>query len=307
MIRLQGIKKSIQGKLILDTIDFRLLPCQIVGFLGPNGAGKTTTFRIITQYLLPDKGHVFIQDLDTTLYPLQTRQMVGYLPENPCMYPEMTVRDYLIFIAKIKHIKPNQLKTHYPAIIAKTNLQVVEDQIICRLSKGYRKRVALAQALLGHPPVLILDEPFTGLDSFQMADTRNLIRELASNQTILLSSHLLAEVDQLCTHLIFIDKGRIITSGPTCQISTLFMQSLKFKLTITPLTPDIITQLQSHPQILKLDILSAHEPAQIELETAKKETIQQEIAQIIQSHQALIIEFVPVTNRLEDTYLQLLR
>ncbi|MBP7462500.1 MAG: ATP-binding cassette domain-containing protein, partial [Candidatus Delongbacteria bacterium] len=188
-----------------------------------------------------------------------------------------------------------------------TNLSTSQHQVINRLSKGYRKRVALAQALLGDPKILILDEPFSGMDSFQMSDTRRLIRELAGDRIILLSSHILAEVDQLCSHLIIIDKGRIIADGSSETVIQRFLQTIKFRLTLSPLSSELIECLKHHPQIIRIDRIGESEGNQIEIETLNQNNIQQEIARIIQTHHAMVIEFIPVSNRLEDMYLQVIK
>jgi ABC-2 type transport system ATP-binding protein len=197
-------RKGIQG------ISFEVQPGEIMGLLGPNGAGKTTTMRLITGYLYPSDGSIEVGGYDTLDNPLAVRRQIGYLPENPPLYQEMTVRGYLEFVARLKGVTKNNFKAEIIRSLELTGLEKVERQLIGSLSKGYKQRVGLAQALLNSPPVLILDEPTTGLDPKQIIEIRNLIKNLAQKHTVILSSHILPEVNMICGRVAIIDQGKLI-------------------------------------------------------------------------------------------------
>ncbi len=208
MIEAEGLTKIYGNQVVaIEEVTFRVERGQIVGFLGPNGAGKTTTMRILTGYMPPTRGRARIAGYDTVLQSLEARRHIGYLPETVPLYPEMRVRAYLSFMAEIRGV-PNR-KAAVERAMALTGLEGQADALIGKLSKGYRQRVGLAQAILHNPDVLILDEPTIGLDPRQVREVRDLIRELGKTHTILLSTHILAEVQQICDRVLIIHRGRI--------------------------------------------------------------------------------------------------
>jgi len=191
-------------------MSFRVEKGEILGFLGPNGAGKTTTMRIITGYMPSTDGTVKVDGFDVADQPLEVRRRIGYLPENPPLYTEMTVKGYLQFVAKLKGVTGARVQDDVNRAMDKVNITDVQDRIIAKLSKGYKQRVGIAQALLNDPPVLILDEPTIGLDPKQIQEVRELIKSLAGNHTVVLSTHILPEVEQTCHRVIIIDRGKIV-------------------------------------------------------------------------------------------------
>jgi ABC-2 type transport system ATP-binding protein len=201
------------GRRAVDDISFRVDKGEVLGFLGPNGAGKTTTMRILTCYMPSTEGTARIAGYDVFDQSVEVRKRIGYLPENPPLYPEMTVKSYLGFVAKIKGAPSNQRKSQVDDVIGKCNLGDVQSRIIGKLSKGYKQRVGLAQALLNNPEVLILDEPTLGLDPKQIHEVRSLIKGLASNHTVILSTHILPEVSMTCNRVVVINKGKVVASG----------------------------------------------------------------------------------------------
>jgi ABC-2 type transport system ATP-binding protein len=208
MIEVEGLTKIYGNQVVaIEDVTFRVERGQIVGFLGPNGAGKTTTMRILTGYMPPTRGRARIAGYDTVLQSLEARRHIGYLPETVPLYPEMSVRAYLGFMAEIRGV-PNR-KAAVERAMALTGLEDRADALIGKLSKGYRQRVGLAQAILHNPDVLILDEPTIGLDPRQVREVRELIQELGKTHTILLSTHILAEVQQICNRVLIIHRGRI--------------------------------------------------------------------------------------------------
>jgi ABC-2 type transport system ATP-binding protein len=210
VIEVEHLSKVFNGRKVVDNISFKVSKGEVLGFLGPNGAGKTTTMRILTCYMPSTEGTARIAGYDVFEESIQVRKRIGYLPETPPLYPEMTVESYLNFVAKIKGARSNQRKTQVDEAIGKCNLGDVRKRIIGKLSKGYKQRVGLAQALLNNPEVLILDEPTLGLDPKQIHEVRSLIKNLGASHTVILSTHILPEVSMTCNRVVIINKGRVI-------------------------------------------------------------------------------------------------
>ena len=212
MIQVEGVTKRYGPKTAVSNISFEVERGEIVGFLGPNGAGKTTTMRILTGFLPPTLGAASVAGFDVGENPIEVKRRTGYLPETPPLYPEMEVGDYLRFVAAIKRIPKKEIPRRVDAVLERTSTGAVRDLLVGKLSKGYRQRVGLAQALIHCPEVLVLDEPTSGLDPKQIIDVRGLIRSLAGEHTILLSTHILPEVAGTCGRVIIINEGRIEAS-----------------------------------------------------------------------------------------------
>lgn len=210
MIEVEHVSKAFNGRKAVDDVSFKVEKGEVLGFLGPNGAGKTTTMRILTCYMPATEGTARIAGYDVFEESVEVRKRIGYLPENPPIYPEMTVDSYLNFVARIKGTRSNQRKTQVAESIEKCNLGDVRNRIIGKLSKGYKQRVGLAQALLNNPEVLILDEPTIGLDPKQIHEVRDLIKGLASSHTVILSTHILPEVSMTCNRVVIINKGKLV-------------------------------------------------------------------------------------------------
>ncbi len=214
MITVQNVSKSFAKIPILKNISFEIVKGEIIGFLGPNGAGKTTLMRILTSYLPPDKGKIVVAGYDLAKDSLGARKRLGYLPENPPLYPEMTVRHYLKFAARLKDIEYRQINHRVDEILEKCTIADVQHQNIGTLSKGYKQRVGIAQAIIHDPEVLILDEPTVGLDPLQIIQVRQLIKNLEYKRTVILSTHILAEIEQIAKRVIIIKNGEIVADQP---------------------------------------------------------------------------------------------
>ncbi len=212
MITVNGLTKRYARTIAVDHISFEVQKGQIVGFLGPNGAGKTTTMRILTCFLPPSAGTATVAGFDVLEQPLEVKKRIGYLPETPPLYPEMEVREYLTFVGKLKGMSGPTLAHRVHEVSERCSIADVENKLLGKLSKGYRQRVGLAQAIIHNPDVLILDEPTAGLDPKQINDTRELIRSLAGDHTIILSTHILPEVEQTCQQVIIINKGKLVAT-----------------------------------------------------------------------------------------------
>jgi len=212
MITVKDLTKRYARTVAVDQISFAVEKGQIVGFLGPNGAGKTTTMRMLTCFLPPSSGTATVAGFDVLEQPLEVKRRIGYLPETPPLYPEMETTEYLTFVGKLKGLSGSQLKQRVDFVCERCAISDVKKKILGKLSKGYRQRVGLAQAIIHNPDVLILDEPTAGLDPKQINETRDLIKGLAGDHTIILSTHILPEVEQTCQQVIIINKGKLVAT-----------------------------------------------------------------------------------------------
>ncbi len=225
MIEAKGLTKRYGDLVAVEDVSFSLARGEVVGFLGPNGAGKTTTIRMLTGFLPPTDGTAVIAGHDIFEDPIAARRAIGYLPETPPLYPEMTVGSFLAYVAKIKDVPRVERRAAVDRALERTALTDVSRQVIGTLSKGFRQRVGLAQAIVHNPPVLILDEPTAGLDPLQIREIRALITELTSpsqgdtQQTVILSTHILAEVDAICRRVILLNQGRKVVDAPLAELT----------------------------------------------------------------------------------------
>lgn len=212
MIQVEGLSKRYARHVAVNNISFSVNKGDIVGFLGPNGAGKTTTMRILTCFMPPTEGRATVANFDVFEQPFEVKKHIGYLPEAPPVYPEMTVAGYLAFVARLKNVPSGEMSSRIDQVMERCAIADVKSRLIGKLSKGYRQRVGLAQAIIHNPDVLILDEPTSGLDPKQINETRELIKSLAGEHTIILSTHILPEVEAVCEKVIIINKGRVVAT-----------------------------------------------------------------------------------------------
>ncbi len=242
MIELNHITKRYGERTVLNNVSFKVDKGDVLGFLGPNGAGKTTTMRIITGYLAPSDGEVTVNGYDVKKDPIRVKSSIGYLPELAPAYPEMTVAGYLEFMAGIRGLSGAAIERALERVVQQTNLGKVRERIIGNLSRGYRQRVGIAQALISDPPILILDEPTVGLDPEQIIEIRNLIRELGKDHTIILSTHILPEVTVTCNRVIIINDGRLL-GGSDYTLSPSALHDEKVYRLVTARTDDGVLRL----------------------------------------------------------------
>jgi ABC-2 type transport system ATP-binding protein len=219
MIKVEGLTKRYARTVAVDDISFEVEKGQIVGFLGPNGAGKTTTMRVLTCFLPPTSGTANIAGYDVLENPQEVKKRIGYLPETPPVYPEMEVSEYLDFVGQIKGISSADIKRKRDEVIGRCSLGDVSKKLIGKLSKGYRQRVGIAQAIIHNPDVLILDEPTSGLDPKQIIEIRELLRQLAGDHTIILSTHILSEVEHSCERVIIISQGKLVAQDSVANLT----------------------------------------------------------------------------------------
>ena len=220
MIKVEALTKRYANYTAVDGISFEVQKGQIVGFLGPNGAGKTTTMRVLTSFLPPSSGSARVAEYDVLEHPMEVKKRIGYLPETPPLYPEMEVREYLEFVGRLKGVPKENLAKRVDEVAEKCSVGDVRDKLIQKLSKGYRQRVGLAQAIIHNPDVLILDEPTSGLDPQQIIETRDLIKGLAGDHTIILSTHILPEVEQICERVIIIARGKLVATDTVSNLTS---------------------------------------------------------------------------------------
>ncbi len=254
MIKIDHLVKNYGTNCAVDDISFEIEKGEIVGFLGPNGAGKSTTMNIITGYLSSTSGTVTIDGIDVLENPLAAKKMVGYLPEQPPLYLELTVEEYLNFTYELKGCTLNREK-HLKEICDIVKITDVYKRVIRNLSKGYRQRVGIAQALVGNPDIIIFDEPTIGLDPKQIIEIRNLIRTLGRDHTVILSTHILQEVQACCDRIIIINKGRIVADEMTENISRAVESNRRFNVKICGPQREVLAMLKSKPGIVYAEAL----------------------------------------------------
>jgi ABC-2 type transport system ATP-binding protein len=219
MIKVEGLTKRYARTVAVDNISFEVEKGQIVGFLGPNGAGKTTTMRVLTCFLPPTSGRATVAGFDVVENPMEVKKRIGYLPETPPLYPEMEVVEYLTFVGKLKGIGAGDIKRRVDEVMERCAVTDVQKKLIAKLSKGYRQRVGLAQAIIHNPDVLILDEPTSGLDPKQIIEIRELLKALAGDHTIILSTHILSEVEHSCERVIIISQGKLVAIDSVANLT----------------------------------------------------------------------------------------
>ena len=268
MIEVKDLVKRYSKNTAVDHLNFHVQKGQIYGFLGPNGAGKSTTMNMMTGYLAPTEGQILINGYDVAEEPMEARKCIGYLPEIPPLYPDMTVLEYLRFAAELKQVPKNERSTEIERVMDETRIKDMESRLIRHLSKGYKQRVGLAQALLGDPEVLILDEPMVGLDPKQIIEIRELIRGLGKKHTVILSSHILSEIRSICDHVLIISHGKLVASD----------------------TPENLGSYMKHTDAMELQVRGSKEACEQAIELLK---------------QVKGLEVKTTTATLEDVFLEL--
>jgi ABC-2 type transport system ATP-binding protein len=311
MIQVSHLVKSYGSRLAVDDVSFHVGKGEVVGFLGPNGAGKSTTLRILSGFLGMTGGDVKVAGHDILTGGFEARRHIGYMPEAAPLYPEMRVAEYLQFRAELKRVPSNQRRARVDDALARANVVDVANLLIGKLSKGYRQRVGLADALVSNPPLLILDEPTAGLDPNQIRDVRDLIRKLAREHTVLLSTHILSEVEAICTRVIVIAKGKLVAEGPTADIRKM-RRATAIDFVLRGDGPVAERVLRGLPAVAAVKA-SAAEPGLFSLsaEWAKKATDQEIAAATERSVRELVAagvevrEVRPVGGTLEEVFVEL--
>ena len=258
MIEINNLVKNYGTKFAVDDISFKVSKGEIVGFLGPNGAGKSTTMNILTGYLSSTSGEAKVGGIDILENPNEAKKLIGFLPEQPPLYFDMTVNEYLNFVYEIKGCKLNR-ERHLAEIRQVTKIEDVKNRLIKNLSKGYKQRVGIAQALVGNPPVIIFDEPTVGLDPKQIIEIRNLMRNLGQSHTVILSTHILSEVQAVCDRIIIINEGKIIADERTENITRVVEENRRYSLKICGPQREIQSILQDIPGVISVELTGERE------------------------------------------------
>jgi ABC-2 type transport system ATP-binding protein len=309
MIDVQGLTKFYGHVPGIQDVSFGIEPGEIVGFLGPNGAGKSTTMRILTCYMPATSGTATVAGFDVFKSPLDVRRRIGYLPENVPLYPELTVRDYLNFVGELKGMSRKERRHQMDRIMPMVGAKEVADRIIGNLSKGYRQRVGLAQALLNDPEVLILDEPTVGLDPRQIIEIRDLIRDLAGSRTIILCTHILPEVSMTCSRVIIINKGRIVTQDTPQNLTRQLQSSSTVILEVEGPQSEVLTKLEAVPGVVSVQPKENGPPAAgislFHVESSPDVDIRRELAASVCGNGWGLLTIRPDSLTLEDIFVQL--
>lgn len=265
MIEITNLTKTFGKHRAVDNISFRVEKGEIVGFLGPNGAGKTTTMSMLTGFLSYTEGSIKVDGLEVLEHPDEVKKKIGYLPEMPPLYLDMTVSEYLDFVYKLKKVKLDQRK-HLKEVMDMVRIADVKGRLIRNLSKGYRQRVGLAQALVGNPEILILDEPTVGLDPKQIIEIRNVIKELGRQRTVILSSHILPEVSAVCERVVIINKGKIVAEDTTENLSKSTAGDMKYTIRICGERGAILSAVSSAEGVRQVKELGVKEPGTVDIQ-----------------------------------------
>ena len=301
MLKVDRISRRYGSRLALTELSFQAGEHEIIALMGRNGAGKSTLMNILTGYLAPSEGQAFIGGHDVQSEPLAARRLVGYLPETPPLYPDMTVREYLIYCAQLKGIAAKAIKAEVSQVIERTGLKEYTNRLSRALSKGYRQRLGMAQALLGSPALLVLDEPGSGLDPLQMVQMRELIVSAAKDCTVLLSSHILSEVTNVCTRALVLEAGQLRYDGP---MSTLLEgeNALRVVYQGGESIPDMLRTL---PGVRKVHELP-EEAGALELLGEPGIDLRRAVSQCITDNGGMLLELSPQRGGLESAFLRLL-
>ncbi len=311
MIKVEGLSKRYARHVAVDNISFEIEKGKIVGFLGPNGAGKTTTMRILTCFMPPSSGMAEVAGFNVMDSPMEVKKRIGYLPETPPLYPEMEVGEYLQLVGKLKGLSGNDLAKRVADVSDRCNVAEVSKKLIAKLSKGYKQRVGLAQAIIHNPEVLILDEPTSGLDPKQILETRDLIKSLAGDHTIILSTHILPEVEQTCESVIIISQGHVVARDSVENLTSRLRGSETVAVEVEPRSGELDTavvqakleQVAGVSRVVYRDTKAGR--SHFEVESLQGRPVRAELARAVVESGWNLNELRGVNLSLEDIFLQL--
>jgi ABC-2 type transport system ATP-binding protein len=307
VIEVQHLTKRYGPTTAVDDVSFRVEKGEVLGFLGPNGAGKTTTMRVLTGYMPATEGKAIVAGYDVFDQPIEAKRRTGYLPETPPLYPEMTVRDYLAFVSSIKGIPRAERRTRVNDVMERTRVADMANRHCGKLSKGYRQRVGLAQALLHNPEVLILDEPTAGLDPKQIIETRQLIKELGGDHTVILSTHILPEVSQTCHRVVIINKGRVVAVDTPDNLTARLRgsETMYIQIDAAP-AAHVKGALEAIPGVTQVSAADLRgTAATYEVNSEAGRDVRRELASTVVSNGWGLLELRPLRMSLEEIFLHL--
>ena len=306
MVEVKDLVKNYGNIAAVKGISFTAEKGEILGFLGPNGAGKSTTMNIITGYLSSTEGSVSIDGYDILDNPMEARSRIGYLPEQPPLYPDMTVEKYLEFIYGLKKVKLPK-KEHLGEIMKLVKIYDIRDRVIANLSKGYKQRVGFAQALVGNPPVIILDEPTVGLDPRQIAEMRNIIKNLGKKHTVIFSSHVLSEVSNICDRVVVISNGTIVANAKTDELSSITSDVKKLEITVEGTSSSVLSLIGDVDGVTKVrrNMQVSDNVYEYIVEYKKETDIRRSVFRAMAKANYPILEMKDAGMTLEDSFLKL--
>jgi ABC-2 type transport system ATP-binding protein len=307
MIEVQGISKSYGTTLAVDDVSFKVERGEIVGFLGPNGAGKSTTMKVLTCYIAPSKGTALIDGHSIIDDPRGARRCIGYLPENTPLYEDMGVMGFLEFMAGLQGVPASRRRSRIDELVEICGIEAMAHKDISELSRGYRQRVGLAQALLNDPPVLILDEPTSGLDPGQIVEIRELIKEIAAEKAILLSTHILPEAQNTCTRILIINEGKLVGEGTSDELLEMAAGEERFLLTLkgSQQPQQVVTALSALPGVNNAEQLKANGEVRYKVSAERGSDLREAIFDLAVSQGLKLLELNHDTTSLEDVFLRL--
>ncbi|MDX9755338.1 MAG: ATP-binding cassette domain-containing protein [bacterium] len=309
MIVADNLQKTYSRVTAVKDVSFHVEEGEILGFLGPNGAGKTTTMRILTGYTPPTSGRASVAGFDVTKDSIEARRMIGYLPENTPLYTEMDVRSYLHFVAQVKGIAPGDRNAKVLEAMEETGTVDVAQRTIRKLSKGYKQRVGLAQALIGDPKVLILDEPTVGLDPAQIREIRQLIKNMAGKRTVILSTHILPEVSMICKRVLIINNGTIVASDAVGELSKRMAKSREIRLILRAPAAEIqpfFSKVQGIMKVSSQEIADGDGLSQVSIHTVPDQDLRPELVTQITANRWPLYEIRSMEPTLEDIFVDII-
>lgn len=305
MIVVENLTKRYGERLAVNQVSFQVRKGEIIGFLGPNGAGKSTTMRMLTGFLSPTSGKVRIGGFDMIEEPLKAKQLLGYLPETPPLYHDMSVKDYLDFVGQLKGLSRTERKQRLEYVLERCFLTERTNQLIHQLSKGYKQRVGIAQALIHNPPVLILDEPTSGLDPTQLIQIRDLIRELAADHTIILSTHILPEVQTTCSRVLIINGGQVAAEGTPQELEAQLRGGMQISMLVRGPQDQILSRLQAVEGAKDIVAAPADGYVHVTLNVPGERDIREQLASHVIGAGWGLVELKSVNLSLEEIFLKL--
>lgn len=309
VIEVKNITKRYGGFVAVDDISFEIDDNEVVGFLGPNGAGKSTTMNMITGYIEPTKGKIIVNGYDISKSPIKAKKQIGYMPENVPLYNDLTVKEFVKYMAELKEVNKKEIKDEVEKVIVETGLQSVENKLIKNISRGYKQRTSMAGALVGNPKVLILDEPTVGLDPKQITEIRKLIKDLGKNHTVILSSHILSEVSQICEKVIIINKGKILAVDTPENLENETKSDSSFMLCVEDKEKNMKNIKNKIKGATEVELLTQHEDGteRYLISGKNEEEIRKQIIEVLPKNKITIFEMIKSRNTLEDAFLKIIK
>ncbi len=307
MIEINNLTKKYGNHLAVDDISLKIESGQVYGFLGPNGAGKSTTMNILTGYLAPTSGEIKINGYDIYEEPEKAKTCIGYLPEIPPLYVDMTVYEYLKFVCELKTFEKSKIDEEVKRVMALTSITDVQRRIINNLSKGYRQRVGFAQAIIGSPDIVILDEPTVGLDPNQIKEIRDLIKGLSGTHTVILSSHILSEISETCSHVFIINKGKIIANDSISNLSNYFNSHQTLEIVAKGDIDKCKEIIEGINDVTSVTAVTGEEEGTVKITVEANENcdVREDISLALSAERISIFEMKEDTTSLEDVFLEL--